>query len=63
MKEYEVHLRVRIKVEDMNEADECAEAIITDMLNDGEMFIDRPIEAAEWDRIVPIRNCRRKEGT
>ena len=60
--EFEIALRIRVEADTMETAEECAESIIGDLIKDGEQFFDRPIEAAEWDKITPIRKCRPKEG-
>lgn len=53
MKEFDITLRVRIAVEDMDAADITADLIVDDLKRAGEVYIDRPINEAAWDLISP----------
>lgn len=52
MKEFDIHLRVRVQAEHIREAAEVGDAIVEDLLQDGETYSDRPINGAICDRVT-----------
>ena len=53
MTEFDITIKIRVEAENMKEADEIADAIVSDLNEEGYKYIDRPINAASWDLITP----------